>query len=391
MPDENQPKNNHKKRNKVMLITLGIFVIAGLIWFGYWLFYGRFHIYTEDAYVHGNQVMLTPQISSGVQVIFAEETDYVEKGQIVVQMDPAEYELALEKAKEDLGATVRRIVGYFTMAAEKEAELILREAELRQAELNLKHREGLVETGAVSVEEFEEHQTTVIVSMAQVAAARKSLQTAVALIQGTTIRTHPDVLERVTALKQAYLNLIYCNVLAPMSGYVAKRSVQVGDYVHAGDTMLQIVPLDFVWIEANYKETKLKRLRIGQSCKFTADMHGDGIEYHGKVVGFQPGSGNAFALLPPQNASGNWIKIVQRVPVRVSVEPDEIKRDPIFLGCSIKMSVDARDDSGKMLSYIPTEKPIYTTDIYQTQFTEMEEVMPLVEEIITKNSVILDE
>ena len=267
-----ETEKSHKKRNKILLILIIIFVIAAIIWFCYWLFYDRFHIKTQDAYVHGNQVMLTPQVESGVEAIFAEETDLVEKGQLVVQLDTSNHLLALNFLKDRLGNTVRRISGYFFEVEAKHAELALVCANLRQAELDLRHREGLAQSGAISIEEFEQYQTNVIVMEAKVEVIKSELELAQAKITGVTVQTHPEVLEAITEVKEAYLNLIRCQVLAPVTGYVAKRTAQTGDYVTAGTTLLEIVPLNCLWIEANFKENNLKRIRIGQTVEYTAAM-----------------------------------------------------------------------------------------------------------------------
>ncbi|MFZ0566196.1 MAG: efflux RND transporter periplasmic adaptor subunit [Chlamydiales bacterium] len=384
-PVENKDNKRKKRRNLALLILLAIFVLIGVVWFFYWLFAGRFYVNTEDAYVHGNEVMLTPQVSAGVNAIYAEETDLVTKGQLLVELDRSDHELFFEEMQEALAYTVRQVVGLFQDVEAKEAEVVLRAAELRQAELDLKHREPLVSTGAVSTEEFETYQTNVVVAEASLVYAEKELEMARSLIEGTTVRTHPLVQESIVSVKEAYLNLIRCHVLAPVTGYIAKRSVQVGDYVNAGDTLLFIVPLDQIWIEANYKETKLRNVRIDQPVEFTSDIYGGGVKFHGKVVGFQPGSGNAFAFLPPENTSGNWIKIIQRVPVRISIDPDEISKHPLLLGLSMHVHVDVHDTSGKMLSKTPTLEPIYTTPIYYKQIEEMELIDPLIDHIIKKN------
>ncbi len=386
---EDEQPHNHKKRNLILWIALGVFVFAGLVWFCFWLFYARFYETTDDAYVHGNQVMLTPQVSSGVKAIYAEETDLVEQGQLLVELDTSKYVLAFEQSQEKLAETVRQVAALFLFRDAKQAEFDLRIAELRQAELDLEHREGLVNTGAISIEEYEQYQTNVLVAEARVESAEREYEMTKVMTEGVCVETHPLVLESVTSLQESYLNLIRCQVLAPVTGYVAKRSVQAGDYVEVGDTLLDVVPLDYVWAEANFKETKLKNIRIGQPVTFTADMHGRGVKYHGKVVGFQAGSGSAFALLPAQNASGNWIKIVQRVPVRISIKPDEIRENPLFIGVSLEVSVDVHETKGSMIADEPTMKPIYTTPIYTTQFAEMEEIAPLIEQIIIENNTLL--
>lgn len=378
-------EQTHRQRNKVLLIALIVFALAGLGWFGYWIFYGRFYVTTEDAYVHGNQVMLTPQVSSGVKVIYAEETDLVEKGQLVVDLDPSDYILNLEQSEENLAEQVRVVSGYFLDVEKYGALWKEAVANLYQAKLDMQNREGLAQTGAISKEQWEQYQTNVLTNEAIVESAKKRLEVAIVRVEGTTVQTHPLVKESVVLVKQAYLDLVRCRVLAPMSGYVAKRSVQVGDFVHSGDTLLEIVPLDYLWAEANYKETKLGKVRVGQPVTFTSDLHGHSVKYKGHVIGFQAGSGSAFALLPAQNASGNWIKIVQRIPVRVSISSEQIRKNPLFIGGSLDMKVDVSDTSGSMLTFNPTMKPIYSTEIFDTQFEQMESYTPVIEKIIADN------
>lgn len=376
----------HGSRNRALLLACALFLLIGGIWFVFWVAHGRFYVSTEDAYVHGNRVMLTPQVSAGVVTIYAEETDLVQQGQVVVDLDRSKLELRLEAAKEQLGGVVRTVAGYFYAAQAQRAELELRCATLHQAQLDLAHRHGLAETGAISVEEFEQYQTAVDVARAAVEAAGRQFDTAEAMIEGVDVTTHPEVLAAITALRQAYLDLIYCRILAPATGYIAKRRVQVGDFVLAGQTLLEIVPLDQIWVEANYKETQLKRARIGQPVTFSADMHGSGLKYHGHVIGFQAGSGNAFALLPPQNASGNWIKIVQRVPIRISIPEAELLQHPLLLGLSLHVTLDTHDLSSNILSSVAVDQPLYTTDIYATQFAQLDEITALIDQIISENN-----
>jgi membrane fusion protein, multidrug efflux system len=383
-PSQNGVKNQQKRKR--WLLSLGaLFLLIGICWFFYWLLIGRFYVYTEDAYVTGNQVPLTPQVSSGIKAIYADETDLVQKGQLVVELDRSNFEIRVEELKKTLANQVREVASLFQDVEAKKASVILRAAELRQAELDYKHREPLVKTGAVSVEEFETFQTNVVVAAAALCFAEKDLEAAKTLVEGTTVETHPRVQAAVWDLRQSYLDLIRCQILSPVTGFMAARSAQVGDQVKIGDTLLFIVPLDYTWIEANYKETQLKNVRIGQSVHFTADLYGRGITYHGKVVGFQPGSGNAFSLLPPENAAGNWIKIIQRVPVRVSIEPEELLQNPLFLGLSTRVTTDIHDTSGKKLAQVPTFSPIYTTEIYSKQLEEMAALDPLIHDLIENN------
>ena len=375
-----------KKRNFWLIVLAAVFLCSALIVLAYWIFIGRFYVYTEDAYTNGNAVMLTPQVAAGVKAIYADETDLVHQGQLVVELDPSDFELRFEELKKELAVTVRKVAGMFQEVEAKQAQITLRKAQLRQAELDLGHRDPLVKTGAVSVEEFQTFQTGVAVAAAAVDFAEKEHESVKALVAGTTVATHPLVQQAVWNLRQTYLNLIRCQMWAPVTGYIAKRSVQVGDQVAVGTTLLYIVPLDQIWVEANYKETALKNVRKGQEVSFTADLYGTSFTYHGRVLGFQPGSGNAFSLLPPENASGNWIKIVQRVPVRISIDPQELIQNPLFLGLSMRVTIDVHETQGHMMPQTPTFSPLYTTPIYNRQLEQMVAIDPLITDVIGNNT-----
>lgn len=385
-PSGESEAQRKKKRNFWLTLIFILFALAGILWLLYWVFIGRFYVYTEDAYTHGNPVMLTPQVSAGVKAIYADETDLVQKGQLVVELDTSDFLINFEEKKKWLANTVREVAVLFQTVDAKIAEVVLKAANLRQAELDYEHRVPLLPTGAVSKEEYETYQTSVTVAAAALEFAKRDLEASKALVQGTTVENHPRVQQAVWSMREAYLSLIRCQIWAPVTGYIAKRSVQVGDMVKVGDTLLYIVPLDFLWINANYKETQLKHVRIGQPVTFSADIYGRFVTFQGTVLGFQPGSGNAFSLLPPENASGNWIKIVQRLPVRISVDPEEIKANPLFLGLSMRVTVDVHDTSGKMLAVVPTFDPLFTTEIYTKQLEDMVAIDPLIQDLIAANN-----
>lgn len=375
-----------KKRNSILFGVILAILVMLLVWILYFLFYGRFFVSTEDAYVSGNQVPLTNQVDGGVVAIYADNTDLVLQGQVVVLLDKTNYLLKLEESKQKLANTVREVVGLFEAVKEKEAAVEVRRAELIQAKLNFSHRTPeMVESGSVGKEEFEQYGTNVAVGEANYTFALRDLDSAKALVAGTTVKTHPRVTESVTQLKNAYLDLIRCEVIAPASGYVARRSAQVGDWVVAGTSLLKIVPLDYLWVDANYKEIQLGRVRIGQKANFTADIYGRSVKYHGTVVGFTGGTGSAFALLPAQNASGNWIKIVQRLPVRIAIDPEELRKNPLFIGLSTRMEIDVHDTNGKMLCAVAQDVPAYTTFIYEQQDRKLENFSPEIQKIIDAN------
>lgn len=374
-----------RKKKIFLWIAAVVFALLGLAWFFYWLLYGRFYVSTEDAYIHGNQMQITSQVSSGIKAIYAEETDYVEMGQLIVEMENSDYILEYAKAKENLAETTRDVASLFQAEAVARAALTAREAEYRLALLDLQHREGLAETGAISVEEFETYKTRVETAAARVEEALEALGEANVRVVGTTVRTHPLVLGAATKVREAYLDLIRCRVLSPVSGYVAKRGIQVGDFIEAGKTIMMVVPLDYLWMEANYKETQLGKVRMGQPVSFYSDLHGSSVRYSGHVVGYQAGTGTAFSILPAQNASGNWIKIVQRVPIRVNIPKEQLEKNPLIIGLSMHAKIDIRDTLGPMIAKVPTFEPIYHTNIYQTQMEQMEQIEPVIQTIIETN------
>ncbi len=379
------PASSNSKRKRALLLASSIFLGLGILYLVYWIAYGRFYIHTSDAYVHGNRIPITSIVAGSIDTIFIDETDWVDEGQQLIRLNRNALDLQITESRQSLAATVRRVAGYFAQAQSMEAEVALKNAEWNQARLNLRNRDGLSAIGAISWEEWEQYTTQFEVSTAALLAAQKNAEQSLSLIRGVTVPTHPEVLEAAAKLQELYLSWVYCDLLSPSSGFAAKRRAEVGEMVLPGQGLIEVVPLDEIWIEANYKETQLKRLRTGQPVTFTADMHGHQITYHGKVVGFQPGSGVAFAVLPPQNASGNWIKIVQRVPVRISVDPQEIKQYPLLLGVSLHVKVDTHDDSQEMLVPIARTKALYETNMLTYQRERMELLAQDIDLIIAEN------
>ena len=310
--------NDSQQKRKIALISLSIiFLVIGLLWLFYWLIWGRFEVYTDDAYVNGNLVQLMSQIPGTVVAIYTDDTQLVNQGQIIATLDPADMEIALQHAGAVLAETVRQVRQYFENAERAQASLILRNADLMKAQLDLKRRTGLIGESAVSREEFRHYQTAATVAQARYHFSLRNLRSAQALVENAHLYTHPLVERAKANYKIAYLNLARTTIVAPITGYVAKRNIQVGQHIMPDTPMLSIVPLRETWIDANYKESQLTHLRIGQPVTLYADAYPD-VTYHGTVFGLSAGTGAAFSLLPPQNATGNWIKIVQRLPVRIT-------------------------------------------------------------------------
>jgi membrane fusion protein (multidrug efflux system) len=371
-------------RRRALLSLLVFFALAAFAWGIYWFIYERHYESTDNAYVVGNLVQVTPQINATVVAIGADETDLVRAGQPLVKLDPADAQVALDQAQAQLGQTVREVRTLFANNATFASNIALRDAEVARAQSDvartqddLTRRKSLATTGAVSDEEIkhaatalESAKSALVAAQAAAAAARDQLAANQASTAGTTVAEHPNVQRAAARVREAFLGLSRVELPAPVTGYVARRSVQVGSRVQAGTPLMAIVPLDQVWVEANFKEVQLRNLRIGQPVNLTADLYGGKVEYHGTVAGLGIGTGAAFALLPAQNATGNWIKIVQRVPVRVALEPAEVAAHPLRVGLSMEATVDVADRSGKLLADAPRVQPVATTSAFATSSKE---------------------
>lgn len=384
------------ERRRMLLIAGGVFVLAGLAYGGYWTFYSRHHERTDDAYVQGNVVQITPQVAGVVLSVHADDTDFVKAGQPLVTLDRADAEIALEQAQAALAQTVREVrtmyVSNATWAAniaQREAEVDRARTELARAQDDLARRMTLADSGAVSGEEMNHAQSAVTNARgalagaeAAVASARQTLATNQALTEGTSVERHPNVERAAAKVREAYLAYARTTLPSPVSGYVAKRTVQVGQRIAAGAPLMSIIPLDQLWVDANFKEVQLRRMRIGQPVNLMADAYGSTVEYHGTVIGLGVGTGAAFALLPAQNATGNWIKIVQRLPVRIALAPKELAEHPLRLGLSMEVDVDVTNDTGTTLAAAPRTTAPYTTAVFTH---DAEEADALVKRTIAAN------
>jgi membrane fusion protein (multidrug efflux system) len=366
-----------RKRKIAMLILGSIFLLIGLIWLIYYLIWGQFEVYTDDAYVNGNMIQIMPQVAGTVVEIDSDDTQLVQQGQALVKLDPSDTEIALQHAQAALAQTVRQVKQTFENAQRAQETLILRNADLMKAQIDLKRRIGLVGERAISREEMLRYQTTASVAQAQYNAALHNMRSLLALVENSHIYTHPLVERAKANLRTAYLNRQRTTILAPVTGFVAQRTVQLGQQVSMSTPMLSIVPLTEVWVDANYKESQLNYLRIGQPVTLYADAYPD-VTYLGKVVGLNAGTGAAFALLPPQNATGNWIKIVQRLPVRIGLDVKQLKKHPLQLGLSMRVTTNIQNIKGNRLSQSPMKQPAYVTDVYEQQLAMSDELIDMI-------------
>jgi membrane fusion protein (multidrug efflux system) len=342
--------SNGSRRQRGFLILSAVVVIAGLVYGAYWFFDARFYEATDDAYVSGNIVTITSRENATVVALHADNTQTVRRGQLLVEMDPAVVNVNLAAAEANLARAVRSVKGEFSHAESSNAQLAQAETSLAMARTDFQRRQQASADGAVSAEELAHARDNVRTAQAAVAAAKSGHDQTLSQIEGTDIANNPDVLSAEAALRTAAIAQSHMRIVAPVDGVVAQRTVQLGQQVAAGTPLLAVVSLSDVWVDANFKEVQLQDMRIGQPVTVTADIYGGKVTYHGRVEGLGAGSGSAFALLPPQNASGNWIKIVQRVPVRIALDPRELADHPLRVGLSVAASVLIKDASGPLVT-----------------------------------------
>ena len=347
-----------RRRRGVLLTLLFVFACAGASWAAWWHLVGRWFESTENAYVAGNVVQVTPQIAGTVVAVAVEDTERVQAGQVLVRLDRADAQVALAQAEAQLAQAVREARTLFARNGVLEALHAQRRSELARAEQDYSRRSPLVASGAVSREDFEHAGNAVEAGRAAVNAASEDLATNRARTEGTSVGAHPSVAAVAARVREAYLALQRTEIAAPVSGYVAKRAVQVGQRVAPGAVLLAVVPLEGVWVDANFKEVQLRDMRIGQPVQLRADLYGSRVEYRGRVAGLAAGTGGAFALLPAQNATGNWIKVVQRLPVRIELEPEQLAMHPLLVGLSMRVRVEVRDTAGAQLAAAPRPAPV---------------------------------
>jgi membrane fusion protein (multidrug efflux system) len=358
------------KRKRALLILLVVVLIAGIGWALYYVLVGRWHESTDDAYVQGNVVSITPQATGTVVSIGADDGMKVTAGQVLVRLDPNDSRVAYEQAVANLANTVREVRGLYSAVNAGQADIRARQVAVQKARADIARRSGLVATGAVSAEELAHAREELASAEAALSASGEQLSRNRALVDATTIRNQPQVQAAASQLRTAYLNLQRSEILAPVTGFVAKRSVQLGQRVQPGMTLMTIVPLEQLWVEANFKETQLANMHIGQPVELVSDVYGNAVTFKGRLTSLGLGTGSAFSLLPAQNASGNWIKIVQRVPVRIDLDPQQLAGHPLRLGLSMSTDVTIRDQSGPVLASAPPVKPLLTTQAYAKQLAE---------------------
>ncbi|GLQ52026.1 HlyD family efflux transporter periplasmic adaptor subunit [Dyella flava] len=361
--------SNRRRRGVLALITLGVAALAAAA-AAYYLLVARYYESTDDAYVNGNVVQVTPQVTGTVIAVNADNTQTIQQGQPLVKLDPADARIALQQAEATLGQTVRQVHTLYVDNLQYRAVLAQRKADLARAQEDYRRRMDIAQSGAVSTEEITHARDALSNAQAAYDAANQQLAANQALTWNVSIANHPDVLAAAAKVRDAYLAYARNTLPAPVTGYVAQRVVQVGQRVAPGTPLMAVVPLNEIWVDANFKEVQLEHMRVGQPVTLHADVYGSSVTYHGRVVGFSAGTGSAFSLLPPQNATGNWIKIVQRLPVRIALAPKELEAHPLRIGLSVIAEVDLHNENGAALDNAPNT--VYQTPVFADYGVEAE-------------------
>ena len=336
------PEVPRGKRRRILTIIAVVFLVIGLLWGLFWYFVLAERERTDDAYVNGNKVVISSQVSGTVVAVLTDDTQLVTAGEVLVRLDPIDAQTALARSGSALGQTVRQVRQEKLTADQYDSLIVTRRLELARAEADLAKREPLVAASAIAPEEVRHARENVALARAALTQAERQATASHALVDGASVEDNPAVLQAKAAYRDAWITAQRNAVVAPVTGYVAERSVQLGQHVQAGQALMTVIPLNALWVDANFKEVQLRHLRIGQAAEVRSDLYGGSYLYHGHVQGMSAGTGAAFALLPAQNASGNWIKVVQRVPVKIVVDSGLDPKVPLPLGISVVPEVTVK-------------------------------------------------
>ena len=367
-PQEQDIIDAHKssQRKTRMSIAIGIFLLIGLLWALYWFFIARYHEETENAYVAGSMVVVNAQTAGTVEAILAEENQVVKAGDVLVKLSPTDAQVALAQASAQLANATRQIQNVFNTVSVTRAQMVQANSAVKTAQDAVNRRAALVKTGAVSREEYDQAVNALNQALAAQKTTMEQNKSAGAQVAGTTTQNHPAIEAAKAAFRSAYINNKRLAVLAPTDGVIAKRNVQVGQQISQGVPLMSIVAANQLWVEANFKETQLANLRVGQTVELTSDVFGSGVKFKGTVQGIGIGTGSAFSVLPAQNATGNWIKIVQRIPVRIQLDAEELKAHPLRVGMSMIANVNTHQRDGAVLGTVAGSDGLsnLTTNVY---------------------------
>lgn len=380
---EAAPPSNHKRNQKLWLFT-GFLFILGIGFLLLWVFYLQYHESTDDAYSNGNMINVNAAVSGSVVAFYADDTDFVTEGQLLVELDTTDYQVAYEKELQTLASTVLQVRQIYDNVPVNIQNIENARIALATAAYDYNDRLHLVGTGAISKEDFVHAKDAFLQAEVTLKQTEYQLQVALDARGNTAIEEHPLILQQKANVVNAYYNLNHCKIFAPATGYVAQRSVEVGQWLtpYTNVNLMAIIPTDYVWVDANYKETQLTYMRVGQPATVTFDMYGSDVVYKGKVLGIASGSGSVFSLIPPQNATGNWIKIVQRLPVRISLDPEVVKKFPVRIGISAEVDVDITNQNLPRLQEMPKINTVGKTCVFDI---DLEQVNKIMQKIISEN------
>ncbi|ATF91293.1 multidrug efflux MFS transporter periplasmic adaptor subunit EmrA [Cedecea neteri] len=378
-----QPANKKGKRKSALILLTLLFVIIAVAYGIYWFLVLRHFEETDDAYVAGNQVQIMAQVSGSVTKVWADNTDFVKQGDVLVSLDGADAEQAFEKAKTQLASSVRQTRQLMINSKQYQANIELQKTALAQAQSDLNRRIPLGSANLIGREELQHARDAVTSAQAQLDVAVQQYNANQAMILGTKLEEQPAVQQAATEVRNSWMALQRTKIVSPMTGYVSRRAVQVGAQISPSTPLMAIVPASGLWVDANFKETQLAHMRIGQPATVISDIYGDEVKYTGKVVGLDMGTGSAFSLLPAQNATGNWIKVVQRLPVRIELDAKQIEQHPLRIGLSTLVNVDTSNRDGSVLSSQTRTTPVYESNARELNLAPANQ---LIDQIIQANA-----
>ena len=375
--------NKSQQRKKGLSIFILLLLLIAIGSAAYWFFFIKGFEETEDAYVSGNQVMVSAQVAGNISKINVDNMDPVQAGDVLLELDDTNAKLSFEQAKSNLANAVRQVSQLNYTVKQLKSAVRANEITLAQAQGNLNRRVQLVKDGAIDKESFQHAKEAVELAKANLTTSQNQLGANQALLLDGPLSEQPQIQSAVSNLKQAWLNLERTKIRSPIKGYVARRNAQVGQAVSVGGALMAVVTTDQMWLDANFKETQLTHMRIGQPVEIHFDLYGKDKTFNGKVAGIEMGTGSAFSLLPTQNATGNWIKVVQRVPVRIQLDPQQLAENPLRIGLSATVKVNVTDSQGETLRDQAPATTLYSTNVLQYDESA---VNNLIESIIRDNS-----
>ncbi|QXO70992.1 EmrA/EmrK family multidrug efflux transporter periplasmic adaptor subunit [Morganella morganii] len=375
--------SNPAKRKIWLAGTSLLFIVLLAGYLIYWLMVLRYQEYTDDAYVVGLQVPVVAQTTGNVTQVNFENTDLVRAGDVLVVLDKTNAELAYAQARHDLAATVRQTQELYFNRDQLSAVIAQKKVMLNQAQSDYARRSVLGQRGTISKEDLQHSREAVEEAQASLNASVQQLNATKALLKTTALADQPAVLQAADKVRDAWINLQRTEIRSPFTGYVSRRNVQVGAQVSPNASLMAIVPVEPVWIDANFKETQLSGVRIGQPVTITSDFYGDKVIFNGTVAGLDMGTGSAFSLLPAQNATGNWIKVVQRLPVRVELDPQQVARYPLRIGLSMNVTIETKNSDGPVLADVQRDTPAFKSDVL---IPDLAPVNAVIAQIITDNA-----